>query len=77
MLVATPYRAFDGPRVISEVRKSYATNNLIDFRPKLAGNLGWRDLINNNNSNNGRFGGVRQQRKLSGGYGLREVFEIF
>ncbi|XP_063904483.1 uncharacterized protein LOC135123611 isoform X2 [Zophobas morio] len=40
MLVATPYRDFNGPpRVISEVRKNYASNNLIDFRPKLAGDL--------------------------------------
>ncbi|XP_044253694.1 uncharacterized protein LOC123004461 [Tribolium madens] len=39
MLVATPYREFDGPpRVISEVRKSYASK-WIDFKPKLAGDL--------------------------------------
>jgi hypothetical protein len=68
MLVATPYRAFDGPRVISEVRKSYATNNLIDFRPKLAGDL----LVRTSNEKKWwpRRAVVRNgQLQLSGGHG--------
>lgn len=40
MLVAAPYRDYNRPRVISEVKKTYASNNLIDFRPKLTGNKG-------------------------------------
>jgi hypothetical protein len=66
--VATPYRAFDGPRVISEVRKSYATNNLIDFRPKLAGDL----LVRTSNEKKWwpRRAVVRNgQLQLSGGHG--------
>jgi hypothetical protein len=37
----------------------------------------YSDRVRGWGRNNGRFGGVRQQRKLSGGFELGEVFENF